>query len=149
MFRIKDIEPLAPKANFAYGIQWRDKSGEPHMCEDFSFFEDYHREVTEITILDDYDENGLPQIIYILKDPESEPHYEPELIIPLTLKEFMDHLATTAPNPIPITLDVDPASATFVLSFKLIPDPERKKPPKMEITTNTTVLQIKLPTDYE
>lgn len=148
MVRIKDIEALAPKGNFAYGIYWNDDEGYSHMYEDDTWIEDVHREIIGIVLLDEYDEDGLPQIIYVVKREEEDIHFEPELIIPITLKDFFEMLHVQG-APIDLEADVPMNSDTYVLSFKMIPDPARKLPPKMEVTTSTMVIQIKIPHDYD
>ena len=149
MFRIKDIEPLAPEAKFEYGIQYWDENGNAIVLEDDTFIEDVHREVLRIFILDDYTEEGLPRIVYNVKyNSDEDIHYDPELIIPVTLKDFFSVLDTTSETSITFTADVPLDSDTFILAFELIPDPDRIRPPKIEVKTSDTVIQIKLPESF-
>lgn len=149
MFRIKDIEPLAQEANFEYGIQYWDENGNAIVLEDDTFIEDVHREVLRIFILDDYTEEGLPRIVYNVKyNSDEDIHYDPELIIPVTLKDFFSVLDTTSETSITFTADVPLDSDTFILAFELIPDPDRIRSPKIEVKTSDTVIQIKLPESF-
>lgn len=152
MYRIKDIEALTVPNNFYYGINLQHEDGTLEDCPEELYPEAFHRELLRIVILDEYrEDNGMPQIIYVVKGEEDAVDYETELIQTLTLKEFFKLLdcVTEDRNGIIAHCNVPFDSDTLVWHFHLAADPERKEAPTIEIETANIVSQICIPDNYD